>query len=142
MFITNFSLDLNSQMVSIIFLTIGIILILILFCLFSIQKIDDRIQFVISNGIIPMIALIIYIFFALPSALKPNEYKLTIAYVNVDDNNNKTMTKDVAINTLLNDGIYPKYNLKYKTEKETFKITKEEYEKLSEIYYDDLNNRR
>ena len=29
-----------------------------------------------------------------------------------------------------------------KTEKETFKITKEEYEKLSEIYYDDLNNRR
>lgn len=141
MFITNFSLDLNSQMVSIIFLTIGIILILILFCLFSIQKIDDRIQFVISNGIIPMIALIIYIFFALPSALKPNEYKLTIAYVNVNDDN-KTMTKDVAINTLLNDGIYPKYNLKYKTEKETFKITKEEYEKLSEIYYDDLNNRR
>lgn len=142
MFITNFSLDLNSQMVSIIFLTIGIILILILFCLFSIQKIDDRIQFVISNGIIPMIALIIYIFFALPSALKPNEYKLTIAYVNVNDNNNKTITKDVAINTLLNDGIYPKYNLKYKTEKETFKLTKEEYEKLSKIYYDDLNNRR
>lgn len=142
MFITNFSLDLNNQMVSIIFLTIGIILILILFCLFSIQKIDDRIQFVISNGIIPMIALIIYIFFALPSALKPNEYKLTIAYVNVNDNNNKTITKDVAINTLLNDGIYPKYNLKYKTEKETFKLTKEEYEKLSKIYYDDLNNRR
>lgn len=142
MFITNFSLDLNNQMVSIIFLTIGIILILILFCLFSIQKIDDRIQFVISNGIIPMIALIIYIFFALPSALKPNEYKLTIAYVNVNDNNNKTMTKDVAINTLLNDGIYPKYNTKYKTEKEIFKLTKEEYEKLSKIYYDDLNNRK
>ena len=141
MFITNFSLDLNSQMVSIIFLTIGIILILILFCLFSIQKIDDRIQFVISNGIIPMIALIIYIFFALPSALKPNEYKLTIAYVNVNDDN-KTMTKDIAINTLLNDGIYPKYNLKYKTSKETFKLTKKEYEKLSKIYYDDLNNRR
>ena len=89
-----------------------------------------------------MIALIIYIFFALPSALKPNEYKLTIAYVNVNDNNNKPMTKDIAINTLLNDGIYPKYNAKYKTSKETFKLTKEEYEKLSKIYYDDLNNRR
>ena len=37
---------------------------------------------------------------------------------------------------------YPKYNLKYKTSKETFKLTKEEYEKLSKIYYDDLNNRR
>lgn len=78
---------------------------------------------------------------ALFPSLKPNEYKLTIAYVNVSENN-KTMTKDVAINTLLNDRIYPKYNLKYKTEKETFKLTKEEYEKLSKIYYDDLNNRR
>lgn len=74
-------------------------------------------------------------------ALKQNEYKLTIAYVNVNDHN-EPMTKDVAINTLLNDGIYPKYNAKYKTEKETFKLTKEEYGKLSEIYYNDLNNRR
>lgn len=142
MFITNFSLDFYSHMVDIIFLIVGIILILILFCLFTIQKIDNRIQFVISDGIIPVISLIIYLFFTLPSVLKPNEYKLTIAYVNVNDNNKKTMTKDVAINTLLNDGIYPKYNIKYKTSKETFKITKEEYEKLSEIYYDDLNNRR
>lgn len=81
--------------------------------------------------------LLMFIF----QVLKPNEYKLTIAYVNINDNN-KTMTKDVAINILLNDGIYPKYNLKYKTKKETFNLTKEEYEKLSEIYYDDLNNRR
>ena len=77
----------------------------------------------------------------LPFAFKPNKYKLTIAYVNINEDN-KTMTKDVAINTLLSDGIYPKYNAKYKTSKETFKLTKEEYEKLSEIYYDDLNNRR
>ena len=58
------------------------------------------------------------------------------------NDNNDTITKDAAINTLLNDGIYPKYNLKYKTSKETFKLTKKEYEKLSKIYYDDLNNRR
>lgn len=83
------------------------------------------------------VMLLIFIF----PALKPNECKLTIAYVNINEDN-KTMTKDVAINTLLNDAIYPKYNLKYKTEKETFKLTKEEYEKLSKIYYDDLNNRR
>lgn len=141
MFITNFSLDFYNPMVVIIFLIVGIILILILFCLFTIQKIDNRIQFVISDGIIPIISLIVYLFFTLPAALKPNEYKLTIVYVNVNDTN-KAMTKDIAINTLLNDGIYPKYNIKYKTSKETFKITKEEYEKLSEIYYDDLNNRR
>lgn len=141
MFITNFSLDFNSQKVLMFFFIVGIILILILFCLFTIQKIDNRIQFVISDGIIPVILLIIYLFFTLPVALKPDEYKLTIAYVNVNDDN-ETMTKDVAIKTLLNDEIYPRYNIKYKTSKETFKLTKEEYEKLSKIYYDDLNNRR
>ena len=141
MFITNFSLDFCSQTVAMTFLIVEIILILILFCLFTIQRIGDSIQFVISNGIIPVILLIICLFFTLPFALKPNECKLTIAYVNINEDN-KTMTKDIALNTLLNDGIYPKYNLKYKTSKETFKLTKEEYEKLSKIYYDDLNNRR
>lgn len=83
------------------------------------------------------VMLLMFIF----PAFKPNEYKLTIAYVNVNDDN-KTMTKDIAINTLLNDAIYPRYNAKYKTDKEIFNIIKEEYKKLSEIYYDDLNNRR
>lgn len=133
MFITNFSLAFDSQKLSIIILIVGIIGILISFYPLFVKRTSDGIPFTIL--------FIIYLFFAVPSALKPNEYKLTIAYVNINDNN-KTMTKDIAINTLLNDGIYPKYNLKYKTEKETFKITKEEYEKLSEIYYDDLNNRR
>ena len=133
MFITNFSLYLHSQsFYSTISAIIGIII--ILFSLLLIFKKDSDILVLIFFF---SVMLLMFIF----PALKPNEYKLTIAYVNVNDNN-KTMTKDVAINTLLNDGIYPKYNLKYKTEKETFKITKEEYEKLSEIYYDDLNNRR
>lgn len=133
MFITNFSLYLHDKSfyfpISVI---IGIIIILF-FLLFIFIK-DFHILALIF---LFSVMLLMFIF----PALKPNEYKLTIAYVNVNDDN-KTMTKDVAINTLLNDGIYPKYNLKYKTEKETFKITKEEYEKLSEIYYDDLNNRR
>ena len=134
MFITNFSLYLHSQsFYSTISAIIGIII--ILFSLLLIFKKDSDILVLIFFF---SVMLLMFIF----PALKPNEYKLTIAYVNVNDNNNKTMTKDVAINTLLNDGIYPKYNAKYKTEKETFKITKEEYEKLSEIYYDDLNNRR
>lgn len=133
MFITNFSLYLHSQsFYSTISAIIGIII--ILFSLLLIFKKDFDILVLIFFF---SVMLLMFIF----PALKPNEYKLTIAYVNVNDNN-KTMTKDVAINTLLNDGIYPKYNLKYKTEKETFKLTKEEYEKLSKIYYDDLNNRR
>lgn len=133
MFITNFSLYLHSQsFYSTISAIIGVII--ILFSLLLILKKDFDIL-----GLI-FIFSVILLMFIFP-ALKPNEYKLTIAYVNVNDNN-ETMTKDVAINTLLNDGIYPKYNAKYKTSKETFKLTKEEYEKLSEIYYDDLNNRR
>lgn len=133
MFITNFSLYLHDKSFYLaISATIGIIIILF-FLLFIFIK-DFHILALIF---LFSVMLLMFIF----PALKPNEYKLTIAYVNVNDDN-KTMTKDVAINTLLNDGIYPKYNLKYKTEKETFKITKEEYEKLSEIYYDDLNNRR
>lgn len=133
MFITNFSLDFDSQRLSIIVFIVGIIGILVLFYILFVKKNSDGIPFVIL--------FIIYLVFAVPSALKPNEYKLTIAYVNVNDTN-KAMTKDVAINTLLNDGIYPKYNIKYKTEKETFKLTEEEYDKLSKIYYDDLNHRR
>lgn len=133
MFITNFSLYLHNQsFYSTISAIIGVII--ILFSLLLIFKKDFNILgliFVLS------VMLLMFIF----PALKPNEYKLTIAYVNVNDHN-EPMTKDVAINTLLNDGIYPKYNIKYKTEKETFKLTKEEYEKLSKIYYDDLNNRR
>lgn len=133
MFITNFSLYLHDKSFYFpISAIIGIIIILF-FLLFIFIK-DFHILALIF---LFSVMLLMFIF----PALKPNEYKLTIAYVNVNDDN-KTMTKDVAINTLLNDGIYPKYNLKYKTEKETFKITKEEYEKLSEIYYDDLNNRR
>lgn len=133
MFITNFSLYLHNQS---FYSTISAIIwvIIILFSLLLIFKKDFNILgliFVFS------VMLLMFIF----PALKPNEYKLTIAYVNVNDDN-KTMTKDVVISTLLNDGIYPKYNIKYKTSKETFKLTKEEYEKLSEIYYDDLNNRR
>lgn len=133
MFITNFSLYLHSQsFYSTISAIIGIII--ILFSLLLIFKKDSDILVLIF---LFSVMLLMFIF----PALKPNEYKLTIAYVNVNDDN-KTMTKDVAINTLLNDGIYPRYNAKYKTSKETFKLTKEEYEKLSEIYYDDLNNRR
>lgn len=133
MFITNFSLDLHNQsFYSTICAIIGIII--IFFSLLLILKKDlDILGLIFAFSTI----LLMFIF----PALKPNEYKLTIAYVNVNDDN-KTMTKDVAINTLLSDGIYPKYNVKYKTEKETFKLTKEEYEKLSEIYYDDLNDRR
>lgn len=134
MFITNFSLYEHSQNFYLIILAvIGVVLLLSLVSLALKKELENL---VLSFFIFLMFLTILF------PALKQNEYKLTIAYVNVDDNNNKTMTKDVAINTLLNDGIYPKYNLKYKTEKETFKITKEEYEKLSEIYYDDLNNRR
>ena len=133
MFITNFSLELYSQAFTLIVLTIAGIALLISLYLLIIKKIEESLIFSI---------LFFTCFFVIfPFALKRDYYKLTIAYVNVNDDN-ETMTKDVAINTLLNDGIYPKYNLKYKTEKETFKITKEEYEKLSEIYYDDLNNRR
>lgn len=133
MFITNFSLYLHNQsFYSTISAIIGVII--ILFSLLLILKKDFNILELIF---IFSVMLLMFIF----PALKPNEYKLTIAYVNVNDNN-ETITKDVAINTLLNDGIYPKYNAKYKTEKETFKLTKEEYEKLSKIYYDDLNNRR
>ena len=133
MFITNFSLDLHNQS---FYLTISVIIgiIIIFFTLLLIFKKDFNIL-----GLIFVFSCILLMFIF--PAFKPNEYKLTIAYVNVNDDN-KTMTKDVAINTLLNDGIYPKYNAKYKTSKETFKLTKEEYEKLSEIYYDDLNNRR
>ena len=134
MFITNFSLYLHSQNFYLIILTvIGVVLLLSLVSLALKKELENL---VLSFFIFLMFLTILF------PALKQNEYKLTIAYVNVNDNNNKTMTKDVAINTLLSDGIYPKYNAKYKTEKETFKITKEEYEKLSEIYYDDLNNRR
>lgn len=133
MFITNFSLYLHSQsFYSTISAIIGIII--ILFSLLLIFKKDSDILVLIFFF---SVMLLMFIF----PALKPNEYKLTIAYVNINDDN-EPMTKDVAINTLLNDGIYPKYNAKYKTEKETFKLTKEEYEKLSKIYYDDLNNRR
>ena len=134
MFITNFSLYEHSQNFYLIILAvIGVVLLLSLVSLALKKELENL---VLSFFIFLMFLTILF------PALKPNEYKLTIAYVNVDDSNNKTMTKDVAINTLLNDGIYPKYNLKYKTEKETFKLTKEEYGKLSEIYYDDLNNRR
>ena len=133
MFITNFSLYLHNQsFYSTISAIIGVII--ILFSLLLIFKKDFNILGLIF---IFSVMLLMFIF----PALKPNEYKLTIAYVNVN-NNNEPITKDVAIKTLLNDGIYPKYNAKYKTEKETFKLTKEEYEKLSKIYYDDLNNRR
>lgn len=133
MFITNFSLYLHNQsFYSTICTIIGIII--IFFSLLLIFKKDFDIL-----GLIFAFSVILLMFIS--PALKPNEYKLTIAYVNVNDDN-KTMTKDVAINILLNDGIYPRYNAKYKTSKETFKLTKEEYEKLSEIYYDDLNNRR
>lgn len=134
MFITNFKLYLHSQNFYLIILTvIGVFLLLSLVSLALKKELENL---VLSFFIFLMFLTILF------PALKPNEYKLTIAYVNVNDNNNKTMTKDVAINTLLNDGIYPKYNIKYKTEKETFKLTKEEYEKLSKIYYDNLNNRR
>lgn len=133
MFITNFSLYEHSQNFYLIILTIiGVVLLLSLFSLAFKKELENL---VLSFFIFLMFLTILF------PALKPNEYKLTIAYVNVNDHN-EPMTKDVAINTLLNDGIYPKYNAKYKTEKETFKLTKEEYEKLSEIYYDDLNNRR
>lgn len=133
MFITNFSLYEHSQNFYLIILTIiGVVLLLSLFSLAFKKELENL---VLSFFIFLMFLTILF------PALKPNEYKLTIAYVNVNDNN-EPMTKDVAINTLLNDGIYPKYNAKYKTEKETFKLTKEEYGKLSEIYYDDLNNRR
>lgn len=133
MFITNFSLYEHSQNFYLIILTIiGVVLLLSLVSLALKKELENL---VLSFFIFLMFLTILF------PALKPNEYKLTIAYVNVNDDN-KTMTKDVAINTLLSDGIYPKYNLKYKTEKETFKLTKEEYKKLSKIYYDDLNNRR
>lgn len=133
MFITNFSLYLHDKsFYPTISAIIGIIIILF-FLLFIFTK-DFHILALIF---LFSVMLLMFIF----SALKPNEYKLTIAYVNINEDN-KTMTKDVAINTLLNDGIYPKYNAKYKTSKETFNLTKEEYEKLSKIYYDDLNNRR
>lgn len=134
MFITNFSLYEHSQnFYLIILVVIGVVLLLSLVSLVLKKELENL---VLSFFIFLMFLTILF------PALKQNEYKLTIAYVNVNDSNNKTMTKDVAVNTLLSDGIYPKYNLKYKTEKETFKITKEEYEKLSKIYYDDLNNRR
>ena len=134
MFITNFSLYEHSQNFYLIILAvIGVVLLLSLVSLVLKKELENL---VLSFFIFLMFLTILF------PALKQNEYKLTIAYVNVNDSNNKTMTKDVAVNTLLSDGIYPKYNLKYKTEKETFKITKEEYEKLSKIYYDDLNNRR
>lgn len=133
MFITNFSLYLHSQgFYSIISAIIGVIIILLSFLLIF-KKESDILVLIFFFSVM----LLMFIF----PALKPNEYKLTIAYVNVNDDN-ETMTKDVAINTLLSDGIYPRYNAKYKTSKETFKLTKEEYEKLSKIYYDDLNNRR
>lgn len=133
MFITNFSLYLHNQS---FYFTISAIIgvIIIFFTLLLIFIKDFNIL-----GLIFVFSCILLMFIF--PAFKPNEYKLTIAYVNVNDDI-KTMTKDIAINTLLNDGIYPKYNLKYKTSKETFKLTKEEYEKLSEIYYDDLNNRK
>lgn len=134
MFITNFSLYLHSQNFYLIVLAvIGVVLLLSLVSLTLKKELENL---VLSFFIFLMFLTILF------PALKQNEYKLNIAYVNVDDSNNKTMTKDVAINTLLNDGIYPKYNLKYKTSKKTFKLTKEEYEKLSKIYYDNLNNRR
>lgn len=133
MFITNFSLYLHSQNFYLIILAvIGVVLLLSLVSLALKKELENL---VLSFFIFLMFLTILF------PALKQNEYKLTIAYVNVNDNN-EPMTKDVAINTLLNDGIYPKYNAKYKTEKETFKLTKGEYEKLSKIYYDDLNNRR
>ena len=133
MFITNFCLDSHSQVFCLIILAITVLA-------FSLSLFLSIKSQMVETIIIPCLFLILVLMALFPS-LKPNEYKLTIAYVNVSENN-KTMTKDVAINTLLNDRIYPKYNLKYKTEKETFKLTKEEYEKLSKIYYDDLNNRR
>ena len=133
MFITNFSLYEHSQNFYLIILTIiGVVLLLSLVSLAFKKELENL---VLSPPTFLMFLTILF------PALKQNEYKLTIAYVNVNDHN-EPMTKDVAINTLLNDGIYPKYNAKYKTSKETFKLTKEEYEKLSEIYYDDLNNRR
>ena len=134
MFITNFKLYLHSQNFYLIILAvIGVVLLLSLVSLAFKKELENL---VLSFFIFLMFLTILF------PALKQNEYKLTIAYVNVDDSNNKTITKDVAINTLLNNGIYPRYNAKYKTSKETFKLTKEEYEKSSEIYYDDLNNRR
>lgn len=133
MFITNFSLNSHIQNIFLVILIVFGVALLSCFLGLIMFKDIEYLPFTLLFCVASFIVL--------PLALKPNEYKLTIAYVNVNDDN-KTMTKDVAINTLLNDGIYPKYNLKYKIEKETFKLTKEEYEKLSEIYYDDLNNRR
>lgn len=133
MFITNFNLNSYNQSFALTILAIAGIALFISLYLLIIKKIEECL----------ILAILFFSFFfvTFPFSLMHNYYKLTIAYVNINDNN-ETMTKDIAINTLLNDGIYPKYNIKYKTSKETFKITKEEYEKLSEIYYDDLNNRR
>jgi hypothetical protein len=133
MFITNFNLNSYNQSFALTILAIAGIALFISLYLLIIKKIEECL----------ILAILFFSFFfvTFPFSLMHSYYKLTIAYVNINDNN-ETMTKDIAINTLLNDGIYPKYNIKYKTSKETFKITKEEYEKLSEIYYDDLNNRR
>ena len=133
MFITNFSLSSHIQNMALAILIIIGIASLISFLALIMLKIPEYIGLTIFY--------LAAFFIILPFVFKPNEYKLTIAYVNVNDDN-ETMTKDVAIKTLLNDEIYPRYNIKYKTSKETFKLTKEEYEKLSKIYYDDLNNRR
>lgn len=133
MFITNFNLNSYNQSFTLTILAIAGIALFISLYLLIIKKIEEC--------LILVILFFSFFFVTLPFSLMHNYYKLTIAYVNINDNN-ETMTKDIAINTLLNDGIYPKYNIKYKTSKETFKLTKEEYEKLSEIYYDDLNNRR
>lgn len=133
MFVTNFSLNSHTQgFYMILLVIIGISLLLSFYLLINVK---------ISEVLILVAFFLISFLIVLFPAFTPNKYKLTIAYVNVN-NNNEPITKDVAIKTLLNDGIYPKYNAKYKTEKETFKLTKEEYEKLSKIYYDDLNNRR
>lgn len=109
MFITNFSLNSHTQGFYIILLVIiGIALLLSSYLLINVK---------ISEVLILVAFFLISFLIVLFPAFTPNKYKLTIVYVNVDDSNNKTMTKDVAINTLLNDGIYPKYNLKYKTSK-------------------------
>ena len=97
MFITNFSLDLYSQAFTLIILTIAGIALLISLYILIIKKIEESLIFSI---------LFFTCFFVIfPFALKRDYYKLTIAYVNVNDNNNETITKDAAINTLLSDGI-------------------------------------
>jgi hypothetical protein len=78
MFITNFSLYEHSQNFYLIILTIiGVVLLLSLVSLALKKELENL---VLSFFIFLMFLTILF------PALKPNEYKLTIAYVNVNDN--------------------------------------------------------